>query len=121
MILLIVLIIFICILILLLLIQLNKKSIINKFTNVDDDFGFIIIRHVNSELTDNYWITNIKHIRKYYKNKIVIIDDNSDKTYLNNMDAPMDNVEVILSEFPKRGELLPYYYLYTKKKCLDLS
>lgn len=71
--------------------------------------GFIIIRHVNSERTNLYWQECYRCIRKFYSNKIVIIDDNSDIQYLTTLS--MINTEIIQSEFPKRAELLPYYYL----------
>lgn len=79
--------------------------------NIDKKFGFIILRHVNSEKTNRYWIECYSCIRRIYDNKIVIIDDNSDKTFLN---TPFEliNCEIVDSEYPKRGELLPYYYFY---------
>ena len=41
-----------------------------------DLFGFIILRHVNSEKTNNYWNHSIKQIRRFYPfAKIIIIDD----------------------------------------------
>jgi len=70
--------------------------------------GFIIIRHVNSERTNLLWQECYKCIRKFYDNKIIIIDDASNTTYLTELD--MVNTEIIQSEFPKRAELLPYYY-----------
>ena len=40
--------------------------------------GFIILRHVNSELTNKYWVNCYNCIRRHYpENKILIIDDNS--------------------------------------------
>lgn len=71
--------------------------------------GFIILRHVNSEKTNMYWQESYSCIRKFYDNKIVIIDDNSNYKYIT--DLKMENTIVIQSEFPGRAELLPYYYL----------
>ena len=79
--------------------------------------GFIILRHVNCENTNRYWIESYKCIRKYYNNKIIIIDDNSDTNFLNS-DLELINCEIINSEFKGRGEILPYYYLY-KFKLFD--
>jgi hypothetical protein len=80
-----------------------------------DLFGFIITRHVNSEKTNNYWNQSVKLIRTLYPlAKIVIIDDNSNYKFVK-ADFDYKNVEIIQSEFPKRGELLPYYY-YLKYK-----
>jgi hypothetical protein len=76
--------------------------------------GFIITRHVNSEKTNLYWNHCIKCIRTLYspeKYKIVVIDDNSNQQFLKK-EFEYKNVEYIQSEFPGRGELLPYYYFY---------
>lgn len=82
---------------------------------MSDKFGFIISRHVNSIKTNNYWNQCVKLIRTFYPNiKIVIIDDNSNYEYVN-PDFEYKNIQIIQSEFPKRGELLPYYY-YLKNK-----
>ena len=77
-------------------------------------YGFIITRHVNSETTNNYWNHCIQCIRSFYsanKYKIVVIDDNSNKTFLK-ADFQYENVEYVESEFLGRGELLPYYYFH---------
>ena len=50
---------------------------------MNDLFGFIITRHVNSELTNNYWNHSVKLLRSLYPlRKIVIIDDNSDYNFV---------------------------------------
>lgn len=77
-------------------------------------YGFIITRHVNSEKTNKYWNLCIQSIRRFYpvdKYNIVVIDDNSNKEFLKS-EANYQNVFYIQSEFPGRGELLPYYYFY---------
>jgi hypothetical protein len=80
-----------------------------------DSFGFIIIRHVNSEITNKYWNHNVKLLRSLYPlRKIVIIDDNSNYDFVKS-EFPYKNIQIIQSEFPGRGELLPYYY-YLKHK-----
>jgi hypothetical protein len=80
-----------------------------------DYFGFIITRHVNSEITNKYWNHNVKLLRTLYPLiKIVIIDDNSDYNFVK-PECEFKNLEIIQSEFPGRGELLPYYY-YLKHK-----
>jgi hypothetical protein len=77
------------------------------------EYVFIIVRHVNSELTNKYWKESYNCIRKFYPDvKVVIIDDNSNEKYLNDLGVSLNNVEIIKSEFPGRGELLPYYYFY---------
>ena len=83
---------------------------------MDITFGFIIIRHVNSEKTDQYWKRCYECIRKFYPDhKIVIIDDNSNYEFVRELNYPITNCEIIHSEFPGRGELLPYYYYYHNK------
>jgi len=80
-------------------------------------YGFIITRHVNSEATNKYWNHCIQCIRKFYsfeKYKIVVIDDNSNKQFLK-QEFEYRNIEYVQSEFPGRGELLPYYYFYKNR------
>jgi hypothetical protein len=81
-------------------------------------FGFIITRHVNSEQTNKYWNHSVKLLRTLYPlRKIIIIDDNSDKNYVKSF-IDYKNIEIIQSEYPKRGELLPYIY-FLKNKWFD--
>ena len=82
-----------------------------------DEFGFIILRHVNNKTTNNYWQNCYKCIRKFYpKRKIIIIDDNSNYQFITNIE--LYNCFIIQSEYPKRGELLPFIY-YLKYKFFD--
>jgi len=81
-------------------------------------FGFIITRHVNSKKTNNYWNQCIKLIRMYYPfRKIIVIDDNSNQFFIN-PEFQYKNVSFIQSEYPGRGELLPYIY-YLKYRWFD--
>jgi len=83
------------------------------------EIGFIILRHVNSELTNIYWIDCYDSIRKYYpENKILIIDDNSNYEFITNKN--LYKTTIIKSDFPGRGELLPYYY-YVHNKLFDIA
>jgi hypothetical protein len=78
-----------------------------------DDHVFIILRHVNSESTDRYWKECYDSIRKFYPDiKIIIIDDNSS---VQPSSHNLINCEVIQSEYPKRAEILPYYYFHKYK------
>jgi hypothetical protein len=80
-----------------------------------EKYGFIMTRHVNSEITNNYWNQSIKCIRRFYPViKIVIIDDNSNYDFVKSQ-FDYKNVEIIQSDFKGRGELLPYYYFYKNK------
>ena len=81
--------------------------------------GFIVLRHVNNELTNKYWIKCVDSIRQYYpENTILIIDDNSEYKYIT--EKTLYKTTIINSEYPKRGELLPYYY-YLHNKLFDTA
>jgi len=81
--------------------------------------GFIVLRHVNTLVVNQYWIKCIEHIRKFYpENHILIIDDNSNEKYI--LPVNFKNTTIINSEFHGRGEFLPYYY-YLKNKLFDCA
>ena len=81
--------------------------------------GFIILRHVNDSSTNQYWIHCYNCIRKYYReNAILIIDDNSNYNFITYKN--LYKTTIINSEYPKRGELLPYYY-YLHYKLFDIA
>lgn len=83
------------------------------------NFGFIILRHVNSSTSNNYWIHCYDCIRKYYpENNILIIDDNSNYNFITFKE--LYKTTIIQSEYPGRGELLPYYY-YLNNKLFDTA
>jgi hypothetical protein len=78
-------------------------------------FGFIITRHVTCEKTNKYWNQNVKLLRLLYPlRQIIIIDDNSNQDFVK-ADYEYKNVRVIQSEYPGRGELLPYIYFLRNK------
>jgi len=73
-------------------------------------YGFIITRHVNSEKTNRYWNQCVKLIRTFYPfRQIIVIDDNSNQHFVK-ADFPYKKIQIIQSEYPGRGELLPYIY-----------
>ncbi len=80
------------------------------------EFCFIILRHVSKPIQNKLWINCYRQIRKFYQAHIVIIDDNSKRGILNKS-IELKNCTVIQSEFPGRGEILPYYYMFTRKLC----
>lgn len=83
-----------------------------------NNFGFIITRHVTSETTNKYWNHSVKLLRSLYPlKKIIIIDDNSNQEFVKS-EFDYKNIEIVKSEFPGRGELLPYYY-FLKNKYFD--
>jgi len=76
-------------------------------------FGFILTRHVNSHKTNKYWIRSVTLINALYPAvPIIIIDDNSKTEFLTrDAETNLKNITVINSEYPGRGELLPFIYL----------
>lgn len=98
--------------------SIDKPIEKNNEYNTDFDFGFIITRHVNSDKTNRYWNRNVKLLRTFYPLKlIVIIDDNSNPAFLRPF-HDYKNLIVIQSEYPGRGELLPYIY-YARNKWFE--
>lgn len=75
-------------------------------------YVFVILRQLNTITDNNYWISSYNSIRKYYTNKIIIIDDNSS---INTFNGNLINTEVIKSNFNGTGEILAYYYFYQYK------
>ena len=72
-----------------------------------NEIGFIILRHVNNELSNNYWIVCYDCIRKLYpENLILIIDDNSNYEYITPKN--LYKTTIINSEYPGRGN---YYHI----------
>ena len=85
------------------------------------ELGFIVLRHVNNETTNQYWIHCYNCIRKYYpENMILIIDDNSNYDFVSNNELELYKTTIVLSEYSGRGELLPYYY-YLQYKLFDTA
>ena len=81
--------------------------------------GFIMLRYVNNEITNKYWIHCYDCIRKYYpENIILIVDDNSDYQFIT--DKQLYKTNIIKNDYPKRGELMPYYY-YLHNKLFDIA
>lgn len=89
----------------------NFFKILEKNKNINNDFGFIVLRHINNSNSNKLWITSILSIRRFYNNTIYIIDDNSDFSLVTEDINYIKDCILIKSEYPKRGELLPYFYL----------
>jgi hypothetical protein len=91
-------------------------SVFEKEGAEPEKIGFIILRNVNNSITNEYWKECYKCIKQFYpKNRILIIDDNSDYSFVTN--ECLDNTMIIKSEYPKRGEFLPYYYYLKTNFC----
>ncbi len=83
--------------------------------NGKSTIGFIILRYVRCNKTNKLWQKCYDNIRYFYDNEILIIDDNSNKHFIT--DKKLKNCRIINSKFPRRGEILPYYYYYNNKFC----
>lgn len=94
--------------------SIRENDVISAHDQIED-FGFIILRHVNSARTDKYWKYCYDCIRKFYpENKILVIDDGSKSEFVTI--HPLHKTKIIETEFRGRGELLPYYYYLTNKE-----
>lgn len=83
-------------------------------------YGFIILRCVQNAHTNKYWKLSHKCIRKNYPEAhIVIIDDNSKYEFIDDEDG-LVRTKIIKSQYPGRGELLPYIY-YSANKWFDTA
>lgn len=82
--------------------------------------GFIILRHIRDDRSFVYWLLCHERIRQYYPDSpIMIIDDNSSVEYSNigDYEKGLKNTFIVRSEYPGRGELLPYYYYLKHRFC----
>jgi hypothetical protein len=93
--------------------SLNSNAFELRFR--DKSYVFVILRHIRNTRDNDLWISSYNSIRKFYTNRIIIIDDNST---INTVDGKLINAEVIKSEFNGAGEILPYYY-FLKYKWAD--
>lgn len=80
-----------------------------------EDFGFIVLRNIKIPLHNEYWKECVKCIRKFYNEKIIIIDDNS--KIINDIkkdELLFDNISIVFSESELKGagEILGYYYAW---------
>jgi hypothetical protein len=94
----------------------DHKLYLSKYMNCEE-IGFIVTRHVSTELHGKYYKKCYESIRRFYPEvPIVIIDDNSNQSLIDReYDSKMQNTTIVQSEYPKRGELLPYIYFIRNK------
>ena len=87
-----------------------------------DNLGFIILRHVNNLQTSKYYKFAYDCIRRFYpETPIVIIDDNSNYSFIDqSIDRSLHKTTIIQSEYKGRGELLPFYY-FSKTRFFDTA
>lgn len=70
-------------------------------------YVFVLLRHLQKPSDNDLWINSYNSIRRYYTNKIVIIDDNSQ---LNTVNGKLYQTDILTSDYAGAGETLPYYY-----------
>jgi len=70
-------------------------------------YVFVILRNLRNSSDNDLWISCYNSIRRYYTNKIVIIDDNSS---MNTVNGKLYETDIIYSDYPGAGECLPYFY-----------
>ena len=95
--------------------KIDTQTSMFELTFKDKSYVFVILRNIRTSRDNDLWISSYNSIRKFYKNRIVIIDDNST---INTVDGKLINTEIIKSEFNGAGEVLPYYY-FLKYKWAD--
>lgn len=92
--------------------QYKKVGHEHHYRETIHPMGFIMVRCIQNDLTRKYWYKSYQSIRKLYPDTpIVIIDDNSDPKYIEkDLEAQLVCCKIVRSEYPKRGEMLGYYY-----------
>jgi|UniRef100_A0A6C0BH96 hypothetical protein len=78
----------------------------------DKSYVFVILRNIRTTHDNDLWMASYQSVRRFYTNKIIIIDDNSD---INTVNGKLVNTEVIRSDYNGAGEVLPYYYFFVNK------
>ncbi len=92
--------------------SLSKEDV--KKTQKESSYVFVILRHIGNENHKHLWFRCYTSVRTHHPDTaIVIIDDNSKLKDLR--DEKLVNTTILTSEFPGRGEILPYYYFARKK------
>lgn len=88
------------------------SSLAIELSRNGQSYVFVILRNLQTARDNDLWITSYNSIRKWYKNKIIIIDDNSQ---INTVNGKLVNTDIIYSEWNGAGEILPYYYFLQNK------
>ncbi len=99
----------VCLILIICLVRLLTRSV-DYYSR--PKLGFIMMRHIQDQKTSTYWFKSYESIRKFYPHvPIVIIDDNSNQKFINpDLENTLVNCQIIPSEYPRRGEMLAYYY-----------
>jgi hypothetical protein len=78
-----------------------------------DEVIFVVIRHITKKLNNSHdiWKACYNSIRKFYSNKIIVIDNNSDYSLFNDDDNTLINCEIINSQYPENRLFSPFFEL----------
>ena len=93
-------------------VEAHPSRLAVELTHKNQSYVFVILRHIRHTRDNDLWISSYNSIRKYYTNKIVIIDDNSQ---VNTVNGKLVNTDILTSEWNGAGEILPYYYFLQYK------
>ena len=74
----------------------------NLSLSILTSYVFVILRNIQNARDNDLWISSYNSIRKFYKNKIIIIDDNSK---INTVNGKLVNTDIIYSEWNGAGEV----------------
>ena len=77
-----------------------------------EDYIFLILRHITKQMknSEDTWKECYKSIRKFYSNKIIIIDNDSDYSIVND-DINLENCEIMNNPFYNNRLFAPFYHL----------
>ena len=92
--------------------ELNPAPNAIELRFLDKSYVFVILRNIRTTRDNDLWMASYQSVRRFYTNKIIIIDDNSD---INTVNGKLVNTEVIRSDYNGAGEVLPYYYFLINK------
>lgn len=103
---------FVCLSMVLLVILLVRLLTRNVDYYSKPKIGFIMMRHIQDQKTSSYWFKCYESVRKFYPHvPIIIIDDHSNPRFINpDLESRLVNCQILQSEYPRRGEMLAYYY-----------
>ena len=73
---------------------------------------FIMTRHVTNAKADRYWQHSLQCIRALYPTERVVIIDDASPFEPSTLPANDPGLLLVASEWPGRGELLPWLYFH---------
>jgi len=93
-----------------------RSLFVNQANTAVPEFGFIMTRCVRTSTHNELWRENYRCLRRHFPTApILIIDDYSDLTLVDQNFA-MTDAAILYSDLPPgKGEILPYYYFYHRR------